>query len=53
MNNITDQIKEKGYWFELGVKAGRKQLLEELLQVLGLDEYIAEKIASHEEARHE
>ena len=38
---------------DLGEKMAKKQILEDLLKTLGLDEYIAEQIQRHEEQYHE
>lgn len=39
--------------YQLGQKRGREQLLEELMDFLGLREYIAKQIEAHERQMHD
>lgn len=39
---IVNQEYEKG--FELGVEAGKKRVREEILEVLGIDEILSERV---------
>ena len=40
-------------FLETGIAMGKERLLEEILKVLGLDEYITKRITAHENQYHE
>ena len=50
---VTVHARDNAYYYEQGVCEGRKQLLEELHDLLELDKLIYKLMDRREEARHE
>lgn len=51
--NPNERKASEGYWFALGKQTGRKELADEILALLQIDERIAAAIEQHERAIHD